>query len=75
MGVVDIKKFHKRNTSESVMFGYVSALRFNFPTMTLEKCILNFMKFYNVDNDLNVDTAIITYRRMNEEFIDLSKTL
>lgn len=74
MAIVDIKKFHKRNTSEAVMFGYVSALRFNFPTMTLEKCMLNFLKFHTIEHDLNFDTAIVTYRRMQDEYIDLQRT-
>lgn len=55
------------------MFGYVSGLLFNIDT-TQEKAMLNFLKFNSLDNDRNIETLIIAYRRMMQEYIDLQKT-
>lgn len=73
--VVDLKKFYKRNTADTLMFGYVNALLFNFPTVTVEKAILNFMKHHNLNDDIiNTDTVRTTYYRMQKEYIETQKS-
>lgn len=71
---IDIQKFHKRTISDVLMFGYVNALLFNLPATTIEKALLNFAKFHKNCGEINVETARITYYRMQKEFIEIEKT-
>lgn len=72
--IVNIKKLYKRNILEVMMFGYVNSLRFNMPTVSIEKAILNFMKHHSIDEEaLNLETAKKSYYRMQNEYIESQK--
>jgi hypothetical protein len=72
--MVDIPKFCKRQPIEVLMFGWVNALRFNLPTITVEKAVLNFMDHNNIDEEvLSINTALSTYNRMQKEYFQMEK--
>jgi len=71
----NIKKFYKRENFKLVYFGYVNAIRFNMPTVSVEKATLNFMKYHKLDDDeFNVKSAMMEYSRMSKEYIETEKT-
>ena len=73
--MVDLEKFYKRNSGDTLMFGYISALLYNLPTTTLQRAMLNYMKFTNLSEETtNVNTLIVTYSRMKKEFYETQKS-
>ncbi len=73
--IVDVHKFYKRNQIDILMFGYINAIVFNLPTVTLEKALLNFQKHHGLTEEtFNIEANKSTYFRMRDEFIDLEKT-
>ena len=72
--MIEIEKFYKREVVEAMFFGYVNALRMNFPAMSLQSIILDFQKRHGLNEDLmNLDTATSTYYRMEKEYVNLQK--
>jgi len=70
-----IKKLHKRRFDEAMLYGYVKALLLNLPTISINKAIYNFMEKYKItDDDINFNTLITTYHRIDKEFIEAQKT-
>ena len=70
-----VHKFAKRNVVDVMMFTWVFCFRANFPTVTIEKGILNFMKHNGITEDqFNLDSERVKYGRMEKEFRDMQRT-
>jgi len=70
-----IPAIYKRGHLETLMFGHVNCLRYNFPSTSVDKAIQQFQKYYNIsEDDYPLKTARRTFYRMNEELIELSKS-
>lgn len=73
--LINIEKFYKREVIEAMFFGYVNGLIINFPGISVEKAIINFQKYHNVDEEMmNIESARTTYNRMQKEYFQLQKT-
>ena len=71
----NIKKFYKRENFKLIYFGYVNAIRFNMPTVSIEKATLNFMKHHQLaDDDFSLESAMVEYNRMAKEYLETEKT-
>jgi len=55
------------------MYGWVSAVRHNLPSVSIEKAVAQFAKFYDLE-DFNIDVGIKTYYRMLQENRDYDKS-
>jgi len=72
--VIGFEKFLTKESYKYVMFGYLNALRYNLPTITIDKSIRNFMKYHGLDDDtFNSDSARVTYYRMLKEYTEMQK--
>lgn len=69
-----LDKFVRRNVADIMMFTWVNCFRVNFPAVSVEKAIQNFMKHMGLHEDTyNSETAKKKYYRMDEEFRDMQK--
>lgn len=65
-----ILPFISSNVLDSYMFGYVMALRQNLPSISIERGIVMFKKYFQVpDEMMNLSSAKIKYNRMNAKFV------
>jgi hypothetical protein len=64
-----IHKFLVRRVFEYLLHGYVKGFQKAAPAVSVEKCIANFYRAYGIDvKTWPVDTARVTYWRMESEF-------
>lgn len=71
---VGFDKFLSKEAHKHILFGYVNAVRHNLPTVSVDKAILNFMKYHNLNDDnFNRDSARVTYNNMVKEYINFQK--
>lgn len=72
--IVDIKRFNKNENIKILLFGYVNAMRLNMPGIPLERVIELFKKHHGLtEDDLNTNTAISYYYRLNEQYAEIIK--
>jgi hypothetical protein len=71
-----LTKFQNRRRLEDALYFWVTALRSNFKSMTVEQCVLNFFKYMEIsEEDWNLKTALTTYNRMQLEAIEDKKSV
>jgi len=71
---VGFDKFLTKEAYQHIFFGYMNCLRYNLPTISIEKGIQNFMKYHNLNDDnFNAESAKVTYYRMIKEFTNMQK--
>lgn len=72
--MIQLLKFHKRDSIDKLMFAHVNSLVTNMP-ITVDKALANFMKHYGLnDGDIKFDSLRVTYFRMRNEFNETLKT-
>lgn len=69
-------KFLKRDFYEKIMFGWVTGVRQNLPSISLDKSIDQFYKHFNLTEDVFIKKASAkrTYERMIVEFLETQKS-
>lgn len=61
--------FHRRDTSDHVMFGWVRAITRNFPGISVESALRTFQKEEGLaDEEFNVATEKTRYQRMLKDY-------
>ena len=67
-------KFIKRRKHEEALFWWITALRSNFTSFTIEQCVLNFFHYNKItEEEWDLKAALTVYNRMQNEFIDDQK--
>ena len=69
-----IPKILKRNAYDLIMYGYVKGMQDNFPTISIDKALVNFAERFNIVKEFNLESARSAYERMNREHRDYGKT-
>lgn len=67
-------KFCKRYIADLMLFSWVLSFRRNLPAVTIEKAIHNFYKHTSPEKDYNVDSEVVKYYRMEQDFNQMQKT-
>lgn len=66
---INIPKIYKRNTTDLLLFGYVSGIKTAMPSMTVRDCIKLFQDEFNLtEDDYPLETARFYYYSMLKEF-------
>lgn len=69
-----ITKFHKRDSVEKIMFGWVHSLRVNI-SCSVESALKTFIKYNELDEkEFNIKSLAVTYNRMVKEYYGEQKT-
>lgn len=64
-----LSAFHRRDTSDHVMFGWVRAITRNFPGISVESALRTFQKEEGLkDSEFNVATEKTRYQRMLKDY-------
>lgn len=77
--VINLPRFLAHEAHKYMFYGFIRSCRLNFPAVSVEKAIENFMKYhksYNevlTDDDFNVESARNTYYRLDQQFNELYK--
>lgn len=67
-----IPRIYKRNTISLLMFSFVQGVRTTLHTISVKQALCMFKEVYNLtEEEFNVDSALTTYSRMQQEFFDL----
>ena len=69
----DLHKFLKADSYDKFMWSWVTCLRKNLPTVTVDAALQNFIAYFHLDPD-KIESMRVKYYRMCNEFIDLQKT-
>lgn len=70
-----LEKFAKRNQVDIMMFTWVMCMRSNFPTSSVETCMMNFAKKNRKDEpNFNIKSELVKYYRMEEEYREMLRT-
>ena len=67
-----IRNIYKRNAENLLLFSWVNAQRQVIPTMTLEQAIWAYLKFYDIEWDM--ECAMSTYSRLQKEYLEDCKS-
>lgn len=67
-----IAKIYKKNFENTALFVWVNAQKQIVPTVTLEQAIWSYFKYFDIDWD--IESAMVTYVRMQKEFYEDTKT-
>jgi hypothetical protein len=66
---INMPKLYKRQALDLMMFGFVNGMQSALPSMSLKNCLVYFQKRHNLsEDDYNLDSARITYYRMQKDF-------
>lgn len=69
-----IPKFYKRQSLDTLMYGFVEGVTRALPTVSISDSITLFQQRFNLKpDDYPIDTARRTYNRMNHEYFDIGK--
>ncbi len=69
-----IPRLYKRPALNLLMFGYVRGAREVLHTVTVKQAISDFMDLFDLDHDqYNIDSALVTFHRMQRELFDILK--
>jgi hypothetical protein len=63
-----IPKIYKRNAENIMLFSWVYAQKQIVPTITLEQAILNYLKFTDIEWDM--ESARSTFCRLQKEYYE-----
>lgn len=75
----DLPRFLSHEAHKYIFYGWVRAFRMNFPDVSVENAIVNFMKYHSVynevltDDSFNAESARVTFYRLDSQFNDLYK--
>lgn len=70
-----LPKFIERRTYDTLMFGYVTAVHDNFPTVTLRSALEKFAERFELGPDeFNLESARQAYERMRKELREHERT-
>jgi hypothetical protein len=73
----DLPRYLRKHTHYILMFGYISALKKNLPSVTVAQAITQFCIYFNIDtesDDFNKDALLRMYERMNDDFFNSQKS-
>lgn len=71
-----IPALYKRTALNQLMFGYVLGCRAAMQTITIAEAIVMFMEAFKIDHDeFNIDSALVTFNRMQSELMQVCKTV
>lgn len=73
----DLPRYLRKHTHYILMFGYVTAIKKNIPSVTVIQAINQFCAYYKIDtdsDDFNKDALLRMYERMNEDFYNSQKS-
>ena len=77
--IIDLPKFLKHEAHKYMFYGWIRALRYNFPGISVEKAIENFTKHHAAHGEaLNVETfnneaARTMFYNLEKQFMELYK--
>ena len=70
-----IQKLYKRRAEDLMMFGYVMGMQKGLPSVSVPRCIEQFMKDFDLaDHDYPIDCAAVNFRSMKKEYYLLLRT-
>lgn len=68
-----LAKFLRRKNFDLVMFGYVRAVKNNFPQVSVQKIVAQYKEEFGIGDELDIETGRKTYEYMQREFMELLK--
>lgn len=77
--LIDLPKFLSHEAHKYMFYGWIRNFRINFPDISIEKAIQNFMKHhksYNevlCDDDFNAESARVTFYKIDQQFTEMYK--
>ena len=71
-----LNEFLKSDSATKMMFAWVMAVHYNLPSVSEEKAIKQFYKYFNLSEEefMKQQSALRTLQRMKTQFIELSKS-
>lgn len=71
-GVLELSTFLNKRGITLAMYFYVTAVRTNMPTVSVEKAIMQFFKVFNIDG--NEKSMLVEFDRCEKEYKKVTKS-
>jgi hypothetical protein len=65
---LSLKSIYIKSIHDLLLFAHVTALLSVMPHISLNKAIIDFCNKYNIAENSNIESLVVTYSRMRAEF-------
>ncbi len=77
--IIDLPRFQANEAYKYLLYSWIRCFRMNFPDVTIEGAIGNFMKHHKSYGEIlgvenfNADSARVTYYYLDKQFMEMYK--